>query len=115
MSEIHIASLASVFVVMLLGLVLHWVIMKKDKRVKGNLISYLLAQHPGRSMSTVFALAAASWYAATTGTADEIHPAIVWGLLSNGVIHIPMWNALGAHFMAGYFFDSLINKGDKTS
>lgn len=118
-TDINIWSLLVVFLLQCFGAYGHWRVMLKEGRVNGNFfIDYLFADYPGKTMFTIFLLAANSWLAALSGAADYLNPQLLLALIQNGVIDAKLAAAItggvaGAYY-AGYGFDSNFNKGSNS-
>lgn len=111
MTGIRIDSFLMVLAMAYLGAFVHWYKMKRATRVLGTFFDYLVADYPGRSVATGFAIVAAAWLSATSGTADLINPQLLWESLVAGVLNIQSVNGIVAAIAVGYALDSGINKG----
>jgi len=111
MTDIRIDSFLMVLAMAYLGAFAHWFKMKRAKRVMGTFFDYLIADYPGRSVATGFAIVAAAWLSATSGTADLINPQLLWASLVAGVLNIQSVNGVMVAIAVGYALDSGINKG----
>jgi hypothetical protein len=111
MTEIRIDSFLAVLAFALIGAFAHWFKMKRAGRVGGTFFDYLVADFPGRSMATGFALVAATWLSVTSGAADLISPVLLWASLKAGVLNIASVNSAVTAIAVGYALDSGINKG----
>lgn len=114
MDTIRIDALVMAFLIQLVGVVDHWLVMRKAGRVKGSLWAYLFGDYPGHSFATFFMLMGSAWLMALSGGADFLGWDTLYQLISNGLIdtHIAssITGAAVAAYGIGYAFDSKINK-----
>ena len=111
MEDINALSFGTFLLLSFFGAWWHWNKMRREGRVAGTFKDYLLADHPANSMATGAMLLAATWAAATSGTADLVNPQLIVTMLMAGKLHVASFNAIGSAFIIGYGFDSIINKG----
>jgi hypothetical protein len=109
---INILPLLVFIAAALIGMVAHWYKKYKRGEVQGNLISYLLADYPGRSFSTLLTIITIAFGAATTGAIDGLDLSVFWNMLLHGKAHIPTISVVSSAFMLGWTLDSGINKGN---
>ena len=115
MNEVNVYSFLAVLFFQCVGVYVHWRKMKRGKRATGKFIDYMLADYPGRSVATFVVLLGSAWISASSGTADNINPEVLWALLVNAKLHGASINGIIAALTAGYAIDSIANKGEKES
>jgi len=111
METISIMSFLSFLTFSTLGAYSHYRKICKAGRHKGNLLDYLIADHPARSGSVGLALIGASWIAATTGVSGFIDPVYMYELIRDGQLPIASIAIAYGAWQSGWQFDSQINKG----
>ena len=111
MTEIPLGSFLTVILFAYLGAYIHWRMMKRDKRVQGTFWDYLVADYPGKSITTGVAILGSGWISVTSGASALINPAVLWVALSNGTIPIQSINGIVSAVAIGYMLDSGLNKG----
>jgi hypothetical protein len=108
---INLYATSIFFLASLLGLIAHWYNKKRRDEISGNLMSYLIADYPGRSLSTITVLICTAFAAVQTGAADSIDIRMIIAQLQNGNLYMPSVNGLIGAFTIGWVLDSSINKG----
>lgn len=111
MKDLQLVPLLLFIFVGFAGMAVHW--LKKHKRgeVIGTFYDYMMADYPGRSISTVTVFVGLAFTAAATGSLDGIDLAQFVAQLGQGGIHMSTINTLTTGFMLGWTLDSGINKG----
>ena len=111
MQTLNIASFLIFTLAGFIGMAAHFAKKKKRGELQGRFVDYLVADYPGRTLSTVAVFLGASFTAATTGMLDGLDIERALDLAQLGQLHIPTINALVGAFMLGWMLDSGINKG----
>lgn len=111
MKDIEISAGVLIVVAGLIGMWVHFLIAKRDKRVAGNFISYLLADNPKGTGVTLFALFVSIGGLYSMGTFDDLDMDKVIAGLQTGVLIAPLLKSIAAATTAGYVCDSMLNKG----
>lgn len=111
---IDLWAFAFLYALMLLGAVWHWWKKKRRGELRGNLVSYLLSDHPGSSALSGGSILGAAAIAAMTGAADFIDPRLLWEqIVQTGKIAPVQGWLLYASISGGWMLDSWLNKGGK--
>ena len=109
--NLNILQLALFICVGLMGIYSHWFKKVKRGEVHGNFLGYILADYPGKSMTTFATFIGLAFTAATAGALDNLNITVAIDLLKQGQLHVPTVSVLISGFMLGWTLDSGINQG----
>lgn len=113
MKDVQISIAAVMIVAGLFGMWVHFRIMKRNGRVAGNFVSYLLADNQKGTGITLFAYFASISGLFALGAFDALNMDAAVAALHNGVIYAPLAQGLGTAVTTGYMCDSVLNSGSK--
>lgn len=110
--ELNILALLIFIASGMIGMIAHWYKKKRRGEVNGNLISYMLADYPGRSFTTLTTFLTIAYGAAASGAIDGLNLPHFVELLSNGKLDTGTVGVIASAFMLGWTLDSAVNKGN---
>lgn len=96
-----------------LGAIIHWAKKKLRGDIRGNLIDYLFADHPGGTGQMAAFIVFAAWGAASTGALDGLNWDVTMAYLKVWNIPWPTIHVLAGAITIGWAADSGLNKGIK--
>jgi hypothetical protein len=113
MKDIQISIAAVMVIAGLFGMWVHFRIMKRNGRVAGNFVSYLLADNQKGTGITLFAYFVSIGGLFALGAFDALNMDAAVAALHNGVIYAPLAQGIAQAMTAGYVADSMLNSGSK--
>lgn len=113
MKDIQISIAVLMMLAGLFGMWVHFRIVKRDKRVEGNFISYLLADNQKGTGITLFTYLASIGGLFAIGAFDALNMDAAVAAMHNGVLYAPLAQGLATAVTAGYMCDSVLNSGSK--
>lgn len=109
--NININQLVLFIVIGMLGIYAHWYKKTRRDELRGRFIDYLIADYPGRTMSTLAVFLGASFTAASQGAISGLDMQLAVKMLGQGQLYWPTFGVISSAFMLGWTCDSGINKG----
>lgn len=113
MKDIQISVGVLMFLAGLFGMWIHFRIVRRDGRVAGNFIGYLLADNPKGTGITLFAYFASIGGLFAIGSFDALNMDAAVAAFHNGVLYAPLAQGVATAVSAGYMCDSMLNSGVK--
>lgn len=111
MKDINIGVMAIVLFSGLFGMWYHWRTAKRRGDVSGTFYSYLVADNPMHTGTTLTMFLMAMGGLFSVGSFDAVQIDAFVEALSNGYLYSPMVSAVAVATTTGYACDSRFNKG----